>query len=68
MLTCNCLVDWMLAEDVGAYQLPFAELVAHPSLNVMKDIVCTRQLRPPIPSLWSNQEVRRGGEGTPTPT
>ncbi len=52
---CLCVC---LAEEVGAYQLPYAELVAHPTLEAMKDIVCMRQLRPPIPSLWSNQEVR----------
>ena len=58
LLLCSCVfVCARAGEEVGSYQLPYADLVTHPSLDLMEGIVCTLQLRPPIPSLWSKQEV-----------
>ena len=52
-----CLL--FLAEDVPQYQLPFEDLAgSRPSLDTMKDIVVSNKLRPSLPSIWANDEVR----------
>ena len=55
-LTCICIFS---EEDVPAYKLPYEEEAGlRPSLERLKDIVVTRKLRPSLPAIWGNHEVR----------
>ena len=45
-------------DDVAPYQAPFEELVGErPSLEMMKDVVVARKLRPTVPAHWSSHQV-----------
>ena len=40
------------------YQLPYYQYVSHdPSMEDMKKVVCTDNVRPPIESWWESEEV-----------
>ena len=49
----------VLVDDVEDYSPPYGDLVPHPSLGAMKDVVCVKKLRPPIPALWTDHEVSK---------
>lgn len=45
-------------DAVSPYQAPFEDMVGQrPSLDLMKDIVVTRKLRPTLPAAWGNHQV-----------
>lgn len=59
--SCSKLKKPSFSEDLswGGYEYPFGkEYVDDPTVEVMKEIVCTRKRRPDIPTQWNTLEVR----------
>lgn len=55
---CGCV--WTFSTGIlEEYQLPYHELVpTDPSYEDMKEVVCTKRLRPSFPNRWTSDEVR----------
>lgn len=52
---CVCFFSTGILEE---YQLPYHELVpTDPSYEDMKEVVCTKRLRPSFPNRWTSDEV-----------
>lgn len=57
MIQYDC---WCTEEEVPSYQLPYKEEAgSRPTLERLKDIVAIKKLRPSLPTIWGNHEVRQ---------
>ena len=55
---CGCVCMYVCADVANDYQPPYFDLVpSDPSFDDMKRVVCTSQLRPTLPTCWTNDQV-----------
>jgi hypothetical protein len=44
--------------DADAYQVPYEDILPNnPTFEQMRDVVCTRKIRPPTSARWLNHSV-----------
>jgi hypothetical protein len=50
---------YFIENDADPYQVPYEDILPNnPTFDQMRDVVCTRKIRPPASPRWQNHSVR----------